>query len=383
MDRWARRLAGIAALCVSVAAAGFLMPKVLGPGPALAQCCPTIDFPPPGGKFPAGPGTGGKGASTAVVDPEKIDGKFTTIQAAINAVAPGGTVLIKPRRESLPYATNPGAYPADYPVVGYAESLVIKKPVRLRSFYPDSKVVLTPPAGQSCISVKPGREGLVSVSDFIIEQKGASAPACITVDSGTFAMERTVLRGAPTATALSILGGYTRIEQNTIERAATGIAVSYNYGSDHVITRNIVARNGTGLKVLGPVKLNVLNNAFCQNREDGIALADGAGAFSGNSIYSNGGSGVSMTRGSFLPAVLDNTITTNTKAGITLAPGATGRIGGNTIYNNIGKAIVGKESTPTIIYDPLNIVYGNPGDKKKKAPRGLRGATPILLPCGL
>lgn len=354
IHRWAITLAG----------AAFALFLGLPSAQADNCCSPGIDFPPPVGYDgpPSGHYGGGAGAKVVVVDPSGRDGSARTIAQGLRQVARGGLLLVKPYPASMPYALGP-AFP-HAPIAGYGEALVITKPVRIRSFDPNTKIVLTPPAGASCITVKPGRDRVVELADFVVLQSSA-APACIAVQSGVFSLTNSVIYGAPGAAAVSLSESKSRLEGNLIADSGIGVLVNYGYQSSFELKNNTITGNGTGLDVRGPVQLSVLSNSILSNNGAGIIGTGGDGNYQDNLVVSNGGDGIILRNGNNFTSVIANEISNNGGAGLRLESGALARIGANRLDSNSGGPFAGLNEGGFGIFISPNYVNGKEYREKK------------------
>ncbi len=328
-------------------------------------CSPGIDFPPPVGYdgVPGHRGGDGSGRKVVIVDPTGTDGSARTIAQGLKQVARGGLLMVKPLPESLPYALGPAYAHARVP--GYSEALIITKPVRIRSFDPNTKIVLTPPAGASCITVKPGRDKVVELADFVILQSSA-ASACVLVQSGVFTLSNSVVYGTPGSAAISLADSKSRIEGNLIADSGVGILVNYGYLSSFELKNNTISGNGTGVDVRGPVQVSALGNTIIGNNGVGVIGTGGDGTYQDNLIVSNGGDGILLRNGTNFTSVIANEISNNGGAGIHLESGALARIGANRLDGNRAGPFAGLNEGGFGIFTAPNSVDGKEYKEKRR-----------------
>lgn len=345
---------------------GVLIALSLGLPASASDCCsPGIDFPPPVGYQgpPSHQGGGWAGRKVVVVDPTGVDGTARSIAQGLKQVAYGGTLMVKALPESLPYALGP-AY-AHAPVPGYREALVITKSVHIRSFDPNTKIVLTPPPGGACITVKPGRDKVVEIADFVVLQSSA-APACIRVENGVFTLSNSVVYGSADGAAVSLTDAKARLEGNYIADAGVGVLVNYGYLSSYELRGNTISNNGTGLDVRGPVGLSVLANNIVSNSGHGVIGTGGDGTYQDNLIASNGGDGIVLRNGNAFSTIVANALSNNGGAGLHLESGALARIGANRLDGNAAGPFAGLNEGGYGIFTAPNYVDGKEYREKRR-----------------
>ena len=267
---------------------------------------------------------------------------FTSIQAAIDAVAYGGVVVVLPGE--------------------YRENLHIRKPVNIQGDRgPGGRVRIIPTdASKPCLTYDPYTQSdhtLISNLEFQTQRKpeilpyastdteiskvdnfDGDAPACILIKSGVFTMKETTVDGGRThaGVMVEISGGTTFMEKNTIKGGSDGILVNQTHPlwdrallvdnvitdnrfnglhligvSSMLVTGNMVNRNGLGIKYNGEGAATLVGNKILNNRGDGLLLDRRAKQVLVrlNQIWSNEGDGVKIFQANGL--IEDNDIDGN------------------------------------------------------------------------
>lgn len=326
-----------------------------------------IDFPPPGREYYApywggyeGSGTGSSARVT--VDPTGKSG-YRTIKAALSAVRSGGTISIRPTSDAgTPYI--------------YTENLIIKRPVTLQSALPGTKITVKSDGETACVKVDAKTSGLVTITDFtfLTPDSGYRRAPCVDVQGGVFSLMRSTVVATYHQPAISLAGGFSRIEENDITGGQVGVEIMYVPNGDVFLSANEIYENIDGVRIVGPTRPKILDNVIRNNIEHGLVITGGSGQLVGNLFFRNGGHGVYIqsTAPSDPLFFRANDIYENGENGIRLKPAAAGVIGSNRIYNNQGAGIRGYGSTADVTLDGYNDIYGNAYDRERYQKRGWR-----------
>lgn len=297
-----------------------------------------------------------------------VPGDFSTIQAAIDASAPGDVILVAPGR--------------------YRESLVLKPGITLRSAGGD----------------EPGEIGLKRAESTVIEGDGeAGKEPGVTLAEGGVLDGFTVTGtgrydeaewqrhwdtkgnlqshdsighfGVP---AVAVTGVTCEIRNNVVHHnGGTGIALRGEEGKRcfPMVTGNVSYRNmGGGIGAMKGVSGIIEGNRCFENFHAGIGHDGGSPLVTGNDCYRNIRAGIGISEGA-CPVVRDNHCHGNRRAGIGIRTGADTRpfVEGNECDGN-GMAGIGvEEEAAPVLRD--NHCHGN-----ELAGIGAEsGATPVIL----
>ena len=277
-----------------------------------------------------------KKPSYVVVDKGGRQG-FTSIQAAVDAVAWGGVVVVMPglyeenleltRAVSIQGDRGPGAGVRIVPTDG-AKPCLSYEPVNFNDHAMISNVQFYPasgaPGGQADYAA-----GLVNAS---------SSTPCVKVDGGVFTMKESTVDGAGrhAGTLVDIAGGTALLEKNTITGGLRGVYVAQEHPlwdrtllidnvvsgneregvhlagvSSMLATGNLISANGAGLIYNGHGEATVLGNKILDNNSHGVLLDEKARQvlLRLNQIWSNNGDGVKVVSSTGL--IEDNDIDGN------------------------------------------------------------------------
>jgi len=293
-----------------------------------------------------------------IVDQQGKQGRYRTIQAAVNAVGSGGTVRVVS-----------GAQP-------YTDALRISYPVSIQSYTEGVQVDIRPAYDVPCLHINSASNGLVSVSGMKwlkpSDELDYRARPCIIMERGFFSLKDSFVESTIHSPAILLQDGFSRIESTTITNGQVGVRIDAAPNGDYFLIGNNIVGNVDGIRVNGRARVTVLGNHVHDNIEHGIVSVGGGGTYLSNWIYRNGESGVLLQRSVLAPEFRANFISRNNKAGIRVWPDANGVISWNQICNNAGPAIDGLKQNNRIVLDPPNDIFnargGNgffrSGDKK-------------------
>ena len=262
--------------------------------------------------------------SYVVVDQGGREG-YTSIQAAVDAVAPGGVVVVMPGL--------------------YEENIALKKAVAIQGDRgPGAGVRIVPrDAGAPCLSYAPENPQdhamIANVQFYPVGSAGvpaapreltvagvrnaAAATPCIEARGGVFTLTESTVDGAGrhAGTLVSIVGGTALLEKNTISGGRRGVSVDQSHPlwdrallidnvvsgnaregvhlagvSSMLATGNLINANGAGLVYNGHGDATVVGNKILDNASHGVLL-DHQGhqvLLRLNQIWSNDGDGVKV-----------------------------------------------------------------------------------------
>ena len=302
------------------------------------------------------------------------ENSYTTIQSAIDAVAPGGVVVVMPGE--------------------YNENLVLTKAVNLQGDRgPGSRVRIAPTdAGKPCLNYRPEKENQhAQISnieftttkmpiDSVAGQPKASnvdyfaSNPCILVQGGVFTMKETTVNGLVNSNSrdyygvsaadyannsiaesyysrassedrrvykgvlVDIAGGTAFLEKNTIRGGMEGVRVSQDHplwDRTLLVDNKITENNLRGLHLASASGVQATGNLI-ENNGIGIAYnGEGDATIVGNKILNNANDGVLLGENAKQVLLSLNEIARNEQNGIKVIR-ATGTISNDNIFEGNG-----------------------------------------------
>ena len=313
-----------------------------------------------------------KKPSYVVVDRGGREG-FKTIQAAVDAVAPGGVVVVMPGL--------------------YEENIALDKAVAIQGDRgPGAGVRIVPQnASLPCLSYQPenpqdhamisnvqfypggaartvaGSSGLGGAMNGALNTNGATP--CIEARGGVFTlMESTVDGGGRHAgTLVNIVGGTALLEKNTITGGRRGIFVNQDHPlwDRALLIDNVVQGNAReGVHLTGVSSMLATGNLINENGAGLIYNGHGDATVVGNKILGNASHGVLLDREASQVLLRLNQIWSNDGDGVKVMA-STGLIEDNDIDGNAGYEINTLEHTGNVP-QYYNDVDANTRSKKKR-----------------
>ena len=309
-----------------------------------------------------------KKPSYVVVDRGGREG-FETIQSAVDAVAPGGVVVVMPGL--------------------YTENLKLDKAVAIQGDRgPGAGVRIVPAnAGLPCLSYQPDNpqdHAMISNVRFYptggaptVAARGAAVGAlnaagaapCIEARGGVFTlMESTVDGGGRhTGTLVNIVGGTALLEKNTITGGHRGVFVNQDHPlwDRALLIDNVVQGNAReGVHLTGVSSMLATGNLINENGAGLIYNGHGDATVVGNKILGNASHGVLLDREASQVLLRLNQIWSNDGDGVKVMA-STGLIEDNDIDGNAGFEINTLEHTGNVP-QYYNDVEANTRSKKKR-----------------
>ena len=309
-----------------------------------------------------------KKPSYVVVDKGGREG-FTSIQVAVDAVAPGGVVVVMPGL--------------------YNENIELKQAVAIQGDRgPGAGVRIVPAdAGKPCLSYRPenpqdhamisnvqfypsGTSGMASAPGLAagaVNTSGASA--CVEARGGVFTlMESTVDGGGRhTGTLVNIVGGTALLEKNTITGGHRGVFVNQDHPlwDRALLIDNVVQGNAReGVHLTGVSSMLATGNLINENGAGLIYNGHGDATVVGNKILGNASHGVLLDREASQVLLRLNQIWSNDGDGVKVMA-STGLIEDNDIDGNAGYEINTLEHTGNVP-QYYNDVEANKRSKKRR-----------------
>ena len=268
-------------------------------------------------------------AVTAHAEPKTITvpGDFPAVKAAVEAAAPGDTVLIKPGQ--------------------YQESLVIDKPVTLRGEAPEQVLLRNTVLAGNVIKIT--SKEAVLLENLIVEHSDREPdgqepkyPDLVLVEGGKAELRRCVLRkgggsGLSAGTGSEVTAKDCRMEDNV--RAGAAI---HDKGTVARLSGNTLAKNGNeGIVVYDEGAGVFTENSVLKNRRNGILAVGPAPegiVIQGNRAEANAETGIHVDRCPGV-AVLSNICIKNLKEGIRAHTGTPVEVRQNLCEGNEGAGI--------------------------------------------
>ncbi|NHK28921.1 right-handed parallel beta-helix repeat-containing protein [Parvularcula flava] len=286
------------------------------------------------------------------------DDSYTSIQEAINDVAPGGVVVVLP-----------GVY---------RENITLTKSVSLQGDRgPGGQVRVMPTdSSKPCLTYSPegsNDHALVSnmqfdFSDAVFATPGSaankavragfgSASPCVAIKSGVFTMKETTVDGGNIhfGTMVEITGGTAFLERNEIRGGEQGVLINQKHPLwdrtllvDNVITGN----TGIGLHMQGASTMLVTGNMINANGKGITYNGEGGATMVGNKILNNAGDGVTLGEQAKQVLIRLNQIWANDGDGLKIYQ-SNGLVEDNDIKGNVGLQIssIGNGNKPKIYND--------------------------------
>lgn len=284
------------------------------------------------------------------------DGPYRTISAALDKIAPGGTI---------------------YVLHGdYQESLKLTKSVVIQGDRgPGDGVNIIAPKGEPCVAIDPKDAAATRVVIANVTLTAASlkptGSACVHVAGGSFTLKESDVLGSNDAPAIEVSAGNIRLEKNAISGGQQGILLlQHRQQEDAYIMNNRISGNTVGIDIAKEsiADVYITDNEIFENDKIGVnAIGGGSASLTGNSVRNNHGLGVYLEPRTRISYIRHNEIVGNHLDGISIPLGNNSIIEDNTIRGNDGMGVfcrVGYGPVPKI--DNSNIIEGNKGDVRTK-----------------
>ena len=294
---------------------------------------------------------------------------FASIQAAVDAVADGGVVVVMPgiynenitlnRGVSLQGDRGPGAGVEVIPANANAPCLQFQ-PLNFNDHVLVSNITFRPGSRLSTKSI-------VDTGDVFLNGSGDSAP-CVDVMGGVFTMVESTIdgEGSHRGDLISIKGGTALLEKNKVTGGRRGISVAQTHALwdrtlliDNIVSDNLVE----GVHLDGVSSMLATGNLINSNGRGLVYNGRGAATLVGNRILNNTSHGVLLDEDARQVLVRLNQIWSNKGDGIKIRSSG-GLIEDNDIDGNTGSEIstIGHlDTVPTIIND---VSVNNPSPRR-------------------
>ena len=226
---------------------------------------------------------------------------FSTIQAAINNVAPGDTIFV---HEDI-----------------YYENIVVNKSISILGENKNTTII---DGGGSSVVVKIVADN-VSLSGFTVQNSGAEAyESGIFIESNFNNISGNIIaKNGLTGVYLDNSFGSLLFENIIVDNGGDGVFLVYS--SNNVLFNNVVTRNKGGIRLYSSNENNVSKNVVTNDLLGGIYLFYSShNSLFGNVMRYNKDYGVNLDYSSNMNTIVDNVVADNFKYGLVL-----GSVSGN------------------------------------------------------
>ena len=249
----------------------------------------------------------GKRGERRQVEIQKTGGRYKTLQAAIDAAGAYGVVNLED-----------GVY---------AESLVIKHPVKLTARRPSTSpdkpgktyfATINALADKPCLTIDLVGWGKVEVENLnLVANSNSYSHGCIEVKRGDLDLKNSRVYGSRFTPAIMVNGGELNMDNSSALNGREGLFIA-NAPQDATfnITKSTFANNMVGIRVLARADVNLYENNIRQNASQGIVYYYGYGSITANVVCDNGGNGIEIQLGPEVPQIRDNVPCRNQGNGI-------------------------------------------------------------------